>query len=87
MVEHLPPHPPSIEGSLRVMTPAPDRRGDRSSRRFGVATGYKILTRSAADQAFELDQMMDDDVPGFGLLRPDRTERPTWAVYQSRDVA
>jgi len=28
--------------------------------------------------------MMDDDVPGFGLLRPDRTPRPAWAVYQSR---
>ncbi len=28
--------------------------------------------------------MMDDDVPGFGLLRPDRTERPAWSVYRSR---
>jgi hypothetical protein len=28
--------------------------------------------------------MMDDDVPGFGLLRPDRTRRPAWSVFQSR---
>jgi hypothetical protein len=28
--------------------------------------------------------MLDDDVPGFGLLRPDRTQRPAWAVYKNR---
>jgi len=28
--------------------------------------------------------MMDDDVAGFGLLRPDRTARPAWSVYKSR---
>jgi Cellulase (glycosyl hydrolase family 5) len=28
--------------------------------------------------------MMDDDVSGFGLLRPDRTQRPAWAVYHDR---
>jgi hypothetical protein len=28
--------------------------------------------------------MMDDDVSGFGLLRPDRTRRPAWTIYQSR---
>ena len=28
--------------------------------------------------------MLDDDVPGFGLLRPDRTQRPAWSVFQSR---
>jgi len=30
--------------------------------------------------------MMDDDVPGFGLLRPDRTKRPAWYAYQSRAI-
>jgi hypothetical protein len=30
--------------------------------------------------------MMDDDVPGFGLLRADRTQRPAWAVYKSRST-
>ena len=28
--------------------------------------------------------MLDDDVPGFGLLRPDRTPRPAWSVFKSR---
>jgi len=28
--------------------------------------------------------MMDDDVPGFGLLRPDRSQRPAWAAYKQR---
>jgi hypothetical protein len=28
--------------------------------------------------------MMDDATPGFGLLRPDRSRRPAWTVYQSR---
>jgi hypothetical protein len=27
--------------------------------------------------------MMDDEVPGFGLLRPDRTQRPAWAAYKT----
>jgi hypothetical protein len=30
--------------------------------------------------------MMDDDVPGFGMLRPDRTARPAWSVFKSRAV-
>jgi hypothetical protein len=30
--------------------------------------------------------MMDDDVPGFGLLRADRTQRPAWPVYKSRST-
>ena len=28
--------------------------------------------------------MMDDDVPGFGLLNPDRSKRQAWTVYASR---
>jgi hypothetical protein len=28
--------------------------------------------------------MMDDDVPGFGMLRPDKTERPAFATFMSR---
>jgi hypothetical protein len=28
--------------------------------------------------------MMDDEVPGFGLLNPDRTKRQAWNVYASR---
>jgi hypothetical protein len=28
--------------------------------------------------------MMDDDVPGFGLLRPDRSPRPSFATFQAR---
>jgi hypothetical protein len=28
--------------------------------------------------------MMDDDVPGFGLLRPDRSPRPAWSTYKQR---
>jgi hypothetical protein len=28
--------------------------------------------------------MMDDDVSGFGLLRPDLSERPAWTTYRNR---
>jgi hypothetical protein len=28
--------------------------------------------------------MLDDDVPGFGLLRDDRTKRPAWYAFQRR---
>jgi hypothetical protein len=28
--------------------------------------------------------MLNDDVPGFGLLRDDRTRRPAWFAFQSR---
>jgi hypothetical protein len=28
--------------------------------------------------------MLDDDVPGFGLLRNDRTRRPAWFTFQRR---
>ena len=28
--------------------------------------------------------MMDDEVPGFGLLNPDRSRRQAWNVYASR---
>ena len=28
--------------------------------------------------------MMDDDVPGFGLLNPDRSKRQAWNVYANR---
>ena len=28
--------------------------------------------------------MMDDDVPGFGLLNPNRTKRQAWTAYQQR---
>ena len=52
-----PPTPPPALGSIP---------------RFGIATGYKILTRSAADQKFELDQIQQigaklvrfDSLPG-----------------------
>ena len=30
--------------------------------------------------------MLDDDVPGFGMLRPDRTARPAWSVFKSRAI-
>ena len=44
----------SASSSITVSnTPIPTR----SIPRFGIATGYKILTRSAADQAFELDNI------------------------------
>jgi hypothetical protein len=39
--------------------------------RFGIATGYKILSRSAADQAFELDQLQ---AVGAKLVRFDSTQ-------------
>jgi hypothetical protein len=28
--------------------------------------------------------MLDDDVPGFGMLRDDRTRRPAWYAFQQR---
>jgi hypothetical protein len=31
--------------------------------------------------------MMDDEVPGFGLLNPDRTKRQAWNVYASNSSA
>jgi hypothetical protein len=31
--------------------------------------------------------MLDDEVPGFGLLNPDRTKRQAWDVYASRAAA
>ena len=31
--------------------------------------------------------MMDDDVPGFGMLRPDLSKRPSWTTYQQRSPA
>ena len=53
-----------------VAAPPPPALG--SIPRFGIATGYKILTRSAADQKFELDQIQQigaklvrfDSLPG-----------------------
>ena len=27
--------------------------------------------------------MLDDDVVGYGMLRPDRTRRPAWSAYQA----
>jgi hypothetical protein len=28
--------------------------------------------------------MMDDEVPGFGLLNPNRTKRQAWTIFQQR---
>jgi Cellulase (glycosyl hydrolase family 5) len=43
----------------------------------GVGTGYRKL-------AFTLVySVLDDDVVGFGLLRPDRTKRPAWDAFHA----
>ena len=43
----------------------------------GVGTGYRKL-------AFTLIyNVLDDDVAGFGLLRPDRTKRPAWDAFRA----
>ena len=43
----------------------------------GVGTGYRKL-------AFTLIyNVLDDDVAGFGLLRPDRSKRPAWDAYHT----
>ena len=43
----------------------------------GVGTGYRKL-------AFTLVyNVLDDDVSGFGLLRPDRTKRPAWDAFHA----
>jgi hypothetical protein len=34
--------------------------------------------------SFAIYTMMDDDVPGFSLLRADLSQRPAWGVYQER---
>src|SRR6476620_8112691 len=48
----------TAEGSATVSNGAPPPPPAYGSiPRFGVATGYKILTRSAADRAYELDQI------------------------------
>ena len=43
----------------------------------GVGTGYRKL-------AFTLIyNVLDDDVAGFGLLRPDRSQRPAWGAFRA----
>jgi len=43
----------------------------------GVGTGYRKV-------AFTLVySVLDDDVAGFGLLRPDRTKRPAWDAFRA----
>ena len=43
----------------------------------GVGTGYRKL-------AFCLIyNVEDDDVAGFGLLRPDLSKRPSWYAFQA----
>jgi hypothetical protein len=51
-----------------------------------VGEDFNALTTYASSnfKSMMVYTMMNDDVPGYGLLRTDRTQRPAWAIYQTK---
>jgi hypothetical protein len=60
----------TVSNAAAAAPPPPPAPALGSIPRFGIATGYKILTRNAADQKFELDQIQQ---VGAKLVRFDST--------------
>ena len=54
--------------------------------KYSEAQQAQIVTNALKDGRFAfvcVYNMMDDEVPGFGLLRSDRSKRPSWDAYHA----
>ena len=64
------------------------RTGEQATARAGQASivshDFDALANDPRLAFVCVYSMMDDDVPGFGLLNPDRSKRQAWNVYASR---
>ena len=91
MAFHMTPSVRSVMDAHGDQHPDRRHRGRRTGRqlrrsRAGVDRRPR-LRRAANDPRLAficVYSMMDDDVPGFGLLNPDRSKRQAWNVYASR---
>jgi hypothetical protein len=69
----------TASASVTVSNAAPPQPTSGSIPRFGISSGYRILQRTSADQAFELDQIKE---AGGGIVRTCSTPSNQAAVDQ-----